>query len=79
MVARAGPAVTAACSEFARTLGTAFQIVDDVQNFGPIQKKRGEDLSGKHMADPGGAPGWPRSSARPNCARRRTAAPKASP
>ncbi|MBL0289775.1 MAG: polyprenyl synthetase family protein [Betaproteobacteria bacterium] len=54
VVARAGPAVTAACSEFARTLGTAFQIVDDVQNFasGPIQKQRGEDLAAGKVTFP---------------------------
>ncbi len=53
-VARASPVVTAACSEFARTLGTAFQIVDDVQNFasGPIQKMRGEDLSAGKVTFP---------------------------
>lgn len=48
IIARVGPATRAACISFARTLGVAFQITDDVLNFSTSPKWgkiSGEDLS----------------------------------
>jgi len=49
VIAKAGPALRRACVDFARALGVAFQIVDDIHAFsrsGKWRKTSGEDVIG---------------------------------